>query len=1048
MTSDFHIKFNAMKINVSYWRASLSEVGLLHPEVPETSKPIEVVSLGDVWQIKVRDQSIEAWTNAQFLQSKYVREQSNTIPFVLIGGRLSEKSSHGIKHRAEDASKGYSILCIPCLLDRRGKLIPDPDRHPWIPRELLEPSLKTPTIGHLDDYDGFYSSIPIKPVSLKDSLNAASKLFGVVTSATLPLLPIVDEAFPIYSLEGYELVSEWHGVPYDPPVIARHLIKLYDAIHDDDIKLPLLDSLISLKKKARRSPLSIESAKSAYTNCLGHINKDYPLSPSQRESMVELVTLKPGQILSVNGPPGTGKTTLLQSVIAQMWIEAALGEKECPLIVVASTNVKAVENVLESFAKICDEIGHKRWHPYGGGFGLFLASETRESQHPSCTLNGSQPFSEHESIEGLEEAEKYYLKSASDYYEVTQLSIEEVVANIHDEMRLKQKNLKAIISTRYEIYNATGQTLQDGAESSCNKLINELIEVQKEQALVITSMTQKILELDQEMAQEIKNHALLMDEVKHAELMWNAYISKSSIWLDLFLFIPAVRRKRNARDRQQLLANRLTESLNDRSEMPADHFKKIGIHTNENHKVIVGKLLESQEIYLQIGLEAGARKKRAFEEQVKIHTLLVRWGAALGENYSQQKNISLINLNDWLDLAVRAPIFRLCDHYWTGKWLLEIRTKIVSNESDTKGRAKLEKKYRRFAKLSPCLVSNFHIAPAFFTAWQGEDMPFWNAIDLLIVDEAGQVSPDVGASLFALAKKALVVGDVNQIEPVWNVGESTDRANATKYGIIPSPHDSTYDEIARGGYSAASGSLMRIANESCLIQKYEDVAGLMLTEHRRCVPEIIAYCNKLIYSGRLEPKRPSIPNEDRILPALGYMNIAGTDRKLGSSRQNLVEARAIVRWLKVNRSIIEQHYPDKGGIPTPLWKLVGVVTPFASQARAIEKAIREEIPEFARKGSKLTIGTVHALQGAEREIVIFAPTYGATYSGGMMFDRAPNMLNVAVSRSKDSFIVMGNCELFNPLKPGRPSGLLGRFLQFGSSVAQDIGLGGSNASLL
>ncbi|MEB0134642.1 hypothetical protein QN362_04790 [Actimicrobium sp. CCC2.4] len=79
------------------------------------------------------------------------------------------------------------------------------------------------------------------------------------------------------------------------------------------------------------------------------------------------------------------------------------------------------------------------------------------------------------------------------------------------------------------------------------------------------------------------------------------------------------------------------------------------------------------------------------------------------------------------------------------------------------------------------------MAPAFFIAWQGEDISLWNTTDVLIVDEAGQVSPDVGAALFALAQRALVVGDIYQIEPVWNNGEGTDRANAVKFGLIPSP---------------------------------------------------------------------------------------------------------------------------------------------------------------------------------------------------------------------------------------------------------------------
>jgi hypothetical protein len=44
----------------------------------------------------------------------------------------------------------------------------------------------------------------------------------------------------------------------------------------------------------------------------------------------------------------------------------------------------------------------------------------------------------------------------------------------------------------------------------------------------------------------------------------------------------------------------------------------------------------------------------------------------------------------------------------------------------------------------------------------------YNFADLLIVDEAGQVLPEVAAASFALAKKALVIGDTEQIAPIWN----------------------------------------------------------------------------------------------------------------------------------------------------------------------------------------------------------------------------------------------------------------------------------------
>ncbi|WP_051880786.1 AAA domain-containing protein [Buttiauxella noackiae] len=75
----------------------------------------------------------------------------------------------------------------------------------------------------------------------------------------------------------------------------------------------------------------------------------------------------------------------------------------------------------------------------------------------------------------------------------------------------------------------------------------------------------------------------------------------------------------------------------------------------------------------------------------------------------------------------------------------------------------------------------------------------------------------------------------------------------------------------------------------------------------------------------------------------------------------------------------------------------------------------------------LTVGTVHSLQGAERAIVIFSPVYSKHEDGGFI-DSDSSMLNVAVSRAKDSFLDFGDMDLFE-IQPGfSPRGLLAKYL--------------------
>lgn len=1027
----------AAKVPLPYWRAALAEVSLLHPEVDPQSKPITIAYNEDIWRVTHAEPNVDAWVTAQFAASKSNKDtrSARTIPFVLVAARLSESASHGVKREASDIHKGLSVLCVPCLLDKSGGLWPDPDRHPWIPRDLLEPTLKPVSIGALARYDEFISRLPDKPKTLGDTLKNAALLFNFVTETHLPPLPEVSDDPVEFSVDGYELVCEWHGIPYEPPIVARHLIRLYDNILAGAPALPLLDNLATLDDRPSWPPRAIPDAATAYAEIVGHMNARYPLSPSQREAMVEFTHLDDGQILAVNGPPGTGKTTLLQSVVAQVWIDAALRATQCPLIVVASTNVKAVENVLDCFARISAETGHERWHPYSRGFGLFLASESRESQHPTCTSR-SQPFSEYETPEAVDAVEQLFLEKATAAFGSEQVSVAEVVDALHRDLQARRDKIGAIVAARYAVFEATGRDLDEGAATSCQRGLAQhdahIATLQAE----LANIKLKLAECDSNAAAIEQARADMLNAIDAAEQRWTDYLAHSPLWLDLLAFIPAIARRRIARDRSVLIAHPLTASRKHRDDGLDAHFAQLRQDAGDKHAVALDALNQLRAELKQQHGTANARLAAEKTARARLMSVFERWRKSLLGGFDSMLDVSLVALNDSLDTLLRAPMFPLADRYWTGRWILEMRERFRVAEKDSRGRVRLEAQYRRFAKLSPCLVSNFHMAPSFFTAWQGEDIPFWNSIDLLIVDEAGQVSPDIGASMFALAKRALVVGDIYQIEPVWNNGEATDRANAAKFELVSEPHDRRYDMLANAGYTPASGNLMRIANRSCRVQKFDDMRGLMLTEHRRCVPELIDYCNKLIYANRLEPMRPSIPPKRRLLPAFGYLNLSTRDQSLGRSRQNKDEAAAIVDWLKTNRAHIEAHYRDDQGAPTPIWKLVGIVTPFARQAATITHMLRSKMPDLTRKGSQLTIGTVHALQGAERAIVIFSPTYGESHTGGLFFDNGPNMLNVAVSRAKDSFLVIGTMSLFDAARRNRCSGLLASYLFHGPASAE------------
>jgi len=103
----------------------------------------------------------------------------------------------------------------------------------------------------------------------------------------------------------------------------------------------------------------------------------------------------------------------------------------------------------------------------------------------------------------------------------------------------------------------------------------------------------------------------------------------------------------------------------------------------------------------------------------------------------------------------------------------------------------------------------------------------------------------------------------------------------------------------------------------------------------------------------------------------------------------------------------------------------------------------------------MTIGTVHALQGAERSVVIFSPVYSKHADGGFI-DASPSMLNVMVSRAKDSCLVFGDMDVLAAARTGSPRALLAEFLdasetnalEFAAEPRTDLKVGNNQLHML
>jgi AAA domain len=516
------------------------------------------------------------------------------------------------------------------------------------------------------------------------------------------------------------------------------------------------------------------------------------------------------------------------------------------------------------------------------------------------------------------------------------------------------------------------------------------------------------------------NHALLinnknLEKIKELRISWLLYKTTTIKWTRFFSWLPFIK---------QLLIERIQLFT-----LQHDFFSHVITTIHEVEEMLTKKM---NTFLLQ--------HNQLKEEQMMLNSSKASYLKILAEKISLEKKLGFAlntdhpldffapnNVLCQLDQTLRYDLFVLAMHYWEIQWLFE--SEHISSLSYTR---KDRKKYWNIqAMLTPCFVTTLHSGPGFFQ-YKTDSQKFetlYDLIDLLIIDEAGQVMPAIAGAMISIAKRLLLVGDTNQIEPIFLLTESIDFANTKKFGLCKNELD--YESLKDKGILCSGDASIGHAYGNLIIAgqrkskfhlKEEIYPGLLLKEHRRCAKEIISYCNELCYNNQLIPMTLE---KYSCYPRIGYFHIKGHEEKIGSTRSNSKEALTIVHWIKKNQQkILEMcHEEFKQNEQICLNDCIGIVTPFVAQGRKIRLALNN----YGLKIDK--VGTVHSLQGAERPIIIFSPVYTACKTHGtFFFDKSVNMLNVAVSRAKRSFLVFGDKDIFDISEPTKPSGLLAKYL--------------------
>jgi hypothetical protein len=283
----------------------------------------------------------------------------------------------------------------------------------------------------------------------------------------------------------------------------------------------------------------------------------------------------------------------------------------------------------------------------------------------------------------------------------------------------------------------------------------------------------------------------------------------------------------------------------------------------------------------------------------------------------------------------------------------------------------------------------------------------------LFVDEAGQAVPQAAVGAVWRARRAVVIGDPLQIEPVFT---------------LPSRFISAVAELSRhtddGSYSPNKTSVQRLADNAnrfgVTIGNEGDQGvwvGSPLRVHRRCIDPMFSWSNEIAYGSKMVfgLLQRSGPNGPPIRCESTWIDIRGDARK----RQEVPEQTEFVLELLLALYQRDRQLPGLylispfKAIKTKLTKRIFGLD-WKKDRCEIEQPKKHEL----KKWCKERVGTVHTFQGKEEHTVLMILGADPKHAGSADWACAkPNLLNVALTRARRRFYVVGDRELWGARGP-------------------------------
>ncbi len=696
---------------------------------------------------------------------------------------------------------------------------------------------------------------------------------------------------------------------------------------------------------------------------------------------------------SVNGPPGTGKTTLLKDVFANIVVQRAIqmATYEDP----ATAFKKSPFFELDGFRyNVSYELDHKLKN-----YSIVVASSNN-----GAVENISKDLPKREEIATPKKNKE------GDVEPGIKNEYDQKIAEYLEELEYYPTTAKKLIEHEDETWGMFSGIF-GRAENINNFIWNGLLEDREVGVSFVKQLKQdnELFSIE-DWQKAVKEFQQLLHSVEQKKNDLQQYIELDKEIQDLERELQLGRQSQSktAERLSRLLIRQsdIKESLN--SLKKPNFFLRILGFKNKNEKVLKKEHIEITQDIMKLekmsmeakqyqthlnnqkerNLQMSAPYRRKYaEEELQLSTDAY-WESS--NNSHRQQNViwqtNVLNYERGL-LFLKAmkvhKLFLVKNSVAIDKSLRLFNNRKKLNLNSSEHRAYLKNAWHVIHLVTPLISTTF---ASFANMYRGIEQDF---ISHLFIDEAGQASPQLAVGALWRSKKAVIVGDPIQIEPVVTVDETL-LMDIRKYFDL----DEHYI-----GYTASVQSIADIANPYGTY-KDEDRSqwiGIPLWVHRRCLNPMFSIANDIAYDNK--------------------MVLADTDKVGICEWIDCVGKVSTAQYVKEQGEYVAQvildKYKEKNELPN-----LFVITPFTAVKDGLKKAIHQKLmPLQVLKLNvwlKESVGTVHTFQGKEADIVYFVTGTDEQTEGAANWTCAkPNLLNVAATRAKKEFYVVGDLKRFS-----------------------------------